>query len=175
VASREGPLYITLSNQPASGGSVYSGTVKFEFTPPYSYINPDARRSLQTLWNTCCKPYYYLDVEPYWTANLWRHGNDNPPMEPHGYDYDEIPHCSWDVMGGDVQPDDTPGDRVATVLGWDDVTDDSCDDLQHVQCDAHGHIVELSLAGLGLKCDQVPPAYLTTSCTYPIASTVSTQ
>ena len=79
VASREGPLYITLSNQPASGGSVYSGTVKFEFTPPYSYINPDARRSLQTLWNTCCKPWNFVQAQPIRCSSAVRPRSERPP------------------------------------------------------------------------------------------------
>ena len=71
-----------------------------------------------------------------WRPQAWQRANGRNP--------DAIPYCSWNVIGND------------NSAGWDSVTDNSCEDLNHVQCDEQGNIVELSLARKGLRCDQMP-------------------
>ena len=66
----------------------------------------------------------------------WQRANGRNP--------DAIPHCSWNVIGND------------NSAGWESVTENSCEDLNHVHCDDEGNIVERSLSRKGLRCDQMP-------------------
>lgn len=51
--------------------------------------------------------------------------------------------CHWNVLKDPFK-------------SWADVTTESCDDMEHVTCDAMGNVVSLDLDNMGLKCPSLP-------------------
>jgi hypothetical protein len=154
--SNTGPLYITLSNQPAST-SAYGGEVKFVLQPPRTLLTDEAKFAVQSLWMACCEPTYYRRDE----ADTAAWAFDPAEWEDeNGSDPDRVPYCYWNPLGAHgaqhITGNPLPAGLEGPVQGWSAVTDESCEDLNHVQCDERGNIAELSLSGLGLKCDQIP-------------------
>lgn len=146
----DGVLYITISNRIASDRA-YAGMIRFVLTPASNFITSASITALQSVWTACCYPNYYRrnpsdDVALGFDPEVWEH--------VHGSNTDEIPYCYWNPMGAQEHQHITgsPG----PVRNWTEVNTTSCEDLNHVRCDPDGSITELSLSGLGLKCDQLP-------------------
>lgn len=167
--SRTGQLFITLSNQLAAS-SAYSGEVRFVLSPPRTSITSESIAAVRSLWTACCEQNYYrrdendaaaLGFDPLrWTSE-------------HGSDSDRIPYCYWNPLGAN-EDQHIPG-NPGVVGDWSAVTVDSCEDLNHVRCDERGSIAELSLSGLGLKCDQIPdlPALARIKIFHAVANQIS--
>ena len=135
------PLYITLDTTYLGGGQ-FTGEVLFEIVQLHRYINDAAKQSLEALWDECCQPTYDKDFDR--AAFIAEHGSD----------IDQIPHCTWTPI-----LDATPINDGATGLPapWVGVDNDSCEDLDGVNCDIDGNVIELVVSDKGLQCDQMPP------------------
>lgn len=168
-ASRTGDLYITLSNQLAATNA-YTGEVKFVLSPPRTHITRESIEAVRSLWTSCCQQNYYRLDE----ANELALGFDPQVwVDAHGSDTDRLPYCYWNPMGAN-EAQHIPG-NPGEVRDWPDVTEESCEDLNHVRCDERGNIAELSLSGLGLKCDQIPdlPALSRLTAFHAVANQIS--
>ena len=126
--------------------------VRFTVQPPRTHITDEAKFAVQSLWQACCAPTYYLDnpndaIANAFDPDLWQAQN--------GGDDDRTPYCYWNPLGA-AAAQHISGNGPGGPAGWDQVGPQDCELLNHVQCDADGNIAELSLSGLGLKCDQIP-------------------
>ena len=139
-------IYVTLTSTLASEGSrVFGGTVTFEVIEQMTYINPESIQSLQQLWETCCLPTY----NPEFDRGHW--------FAENGADPDQVPACNWVPLDG-MTPiiDEVSGGYVSPWGEGSLINNQSCEDLQHVHCDAAGNVIEVDLSNLGLHCEQLP-------------------
>lgn len=120
-----GDLYIKFISLGLSEANI--GRFKVSWVKSRPYIQPSQLLSVKNMWNDCCKDtFVHSSTVNTITTNI---------------DYQTIfTKTNCDLV-------------IGHNLSLDSLTENSCEDIEHVTCDDEGNVIGLYVGDRGLKCD----------------------